>query len=295
MEAATASIRSGGVRRRLLDDYRPVAPGAARAWVDFFTMLRSKGRAGVFVNGFLRSDLVHLLSHSTMLDRLACRPHHFRLGKSAQRFRKLRRTANRTPGFMASFARTSVALQSRRNICTLSERAALVHRAVASAECLISERSKPRSASPDEPAASKPRWENPAFARCNLFFLLVVPTDCIRFGPAAVNYEKRRNLTPRGTITALFYLWYLWVRRGSCSPSPLARSSSAPERTPARRERHGACLKSGAMPGPTRESADGEPRLSGQQRTRLTVSTIGRGSTASSPIPSLTTSKSGFP
>jgi len=53
MEAATASIGPGAVRRRLLDDYRPVALGAARAWVDFFTMLRAKGRAGVFVNGFL--------------------------------------------------------------------------------------------------------------------------------------------------------------------------------------------------------------------------------------------------
>ena len=53
MQAATASIRPGAVRRRLLDDYRPVALGAARAWVDFFTMLRAQGRAGVFVNGFL--------------------------------------------------------------------------------------------------------------------------------------------------------------------------------------------------------------------------------------------------
>ena len=43
MEAATASIRPGAVRRRLLDDYRPVALGAGRAWVDFFTMLRAKG------------------------------------------------------------------------------------------------------------------------------------------------------------------------------------------------------------------------------------------------------------
>src|SRR6478735_4783437 len=39
MEVATASIRPGAVRRRLLDDYRPVALGA--------------GRAGVFLNGFL--------------------------------------------------------------------------------------------------------------------------------------------------------------------------------------------------------------------------------------------------